>query len=106
MASEVAPQPSTNGPGDRDKRIEERTERTECTERSTPTARWEPEVGSNWQLEKFHADVCRSALGIITAKNEDYSGQADIFSNLHVGGAYGILVRIGDKFSRIFNFER
>lgn len=99
MASEVAPQPSPDRPGDRDNRNTERTE-------FPRPGRWEPEIATGWQLVRFHEDVCNSARAIITAKNEDYSGESDIFSNLHVGGAYGIWIRLGDKFSRVLNFER
>ena len=37
-------------------------------------------------------------------KGHDYSGQDDTFSNLRAFGAFGVLVRIGDKFNRLKNF--
>ena len=37
-------------------------------------------------------------------KGHDYSGTADTLNNLREFGAFGVLVRIGDKFKRLKHF--
>ncbi|MCP4569180.1 MAG: DUF1599 domain-containing protein [FCB group bacterium] len=40
------------------------------------------------------------------AKGHDYSGQEDTLDNLREFGAFGVLVRIGDKFKRLKHFYK
>lgn len=57
-------------------------------------------------LIQLHRTACDMARELMVRKNKDYTDGEDIFNNLHDGGAYGILVRLGDKHKRLLNFER
>jgi len=64
------------------------------------------------EFEKLHRDLCERALEISRQKGHDYSGTKDTLRNLKntgtlSGGAVsaeqGVLVRMGDKLSRLWS---
>lgn len=51
-------------------------------------------------VERFKA-LQAEMLRITLAKNNDYGGQEDPYKNFRMDGAHGILIRAGDKMSRL-----
>ena len=49
-------------------------------------------------------ELCDEARSIMEAKNHDYGGHNDPFANFREYGELGIMVRLGDKMSRIKTF--
>lgn len=64
-------------------------------------------IGNTDALVQLHKTLCDMGRELLIRKNSDYTGpNDDIFHNLHDGGAYGILVRLGDKYKRLLGFEK
>ncbi len=57
------------------------------------------------ELLKFHEIVCERSREVMRKKNHDYASDEDPYRNFRMFGPYGILVRMGDKFSRLRSFE-
>jgi len=57
------------------------------------------------ELLKTHNDLTAKAREIMTAKNQDYATDKDVFRNLRLFGGLGILVRMSDKLARLRSFE-
>lgn len=66
------------------------------------------------ELVALHQELCDKARALMVRKNNDYSGQANVFGNLdacdvvtggQVSTEMGILIRIADKVSRCLNLE-
>lgn len=53
------------------------------------------------QYLKRFKEITDEMLSITTSKNNDYGGHTDPWKNFRTFGRKGILVRIGDKFSRL-----
>lgn len=51
-------------------------------------------------LDKFH-EVTVRMQSLTAVKNNDYGGDTDPWKNFRTFGRKGILVRMGDKFSRL-----
>lgn len=64
-----------------------------------------PVLSPREQLLTTHNDLCCTARDLMARKNHDYASNADPFRNFRTFGKYGILVRLGDKFSRLRSFE-
>ena len=54
-------------------------------------------------FDQFETLTCRM-LAMMKAKNNDYTAGADPFRNFNRHGEYGIIVRMGDKMSRLESF--
>lgn len=63
-----------------------------------------PDTPKN-RLHRHHSDMCGEAFHLMLRKNHDYASDADPYRNFRQFGRYGILVRLGDKFSRLRSFE-
>jgi hypothetical protein len=51
-------------------------------------------------LKRFQ-EICNQMLQVTTKKNNDYGGHTDPFKNFRRHGAYGVLVRLDDKYARL-----
>lgn len=67
------------------------------------------------QLFELHASMCAQASHLMRSKNDDYADGADALGNLrmceelshgHVTTELGILIRMTDKLSRLYNFHK
>jgi len=56
------------------------------------------------QLIRFHSDLTARARELMAKKNRDYGSESDTFRNFREFGRMGILVRLGDKLSRLRTF--
>jgi len=56
-------------------------------------------------LLALHSKVTAEAALLMQAKNDDYAHGNDAFRNFRRHGAYGVLVRLGDKLARLDSFE-
>ena len=63
-----------------------------------------PVVSKRNKLLNFHAALTMKARGVMEKKNQDYGEDGDPFRNFRVFGAFGILVRLSDKLSRLRTF--
>jgi hypothetical protein len=52
----------------------------------------------------LHTQLCREAKKLMVAKNHDYSSKTDPFRSFRMFGGKGILVRMGDKLTRLESF--
>ena len=57
-------------------------------------------------LESDIQKIIQELQAMRATKGHDYSGTEDTLANLRGFGSYGVLVRIGDKFSRLRNFYK
>jgi hypothetical protein len=53
----------------------------------------------------LHNELCQNARATMQRKNADYAHESDVFRNFRMFGAFGILVRMSDKLSRLRTFE-
>ena len=60
---------------------------------------------SRIDLLKLHSSVTDKAREIMTAKNQDYAHEKDVFRNFRRYGTLGVLVRLYDKLARLDSFE-
>ena len=63
----------------------------------------------NYTIEKLEVDIAKiiSELSQMRKdKGHDYSGTEDTLDNLREFGAFGVLVRIGDKFKRLKHYYK
>jgi hypothetical protein len=51
-------------------------------------------------LARFQ-ELCAQMLQVTAKKNNDYANQNDPFRNFRRHGAYGVLVRLDDKYARL-----
>lgn len=51
-------------------------------------------------LKRFK-EICDKMLEVTTKKNNDYGGHTDPFKNFARHGAFGVLVRLDDKYARL-----
>lgn len=58
------------------------------------------------ELFALHGALCADALNLMKKKNVDYAEKDDPYENFRLFGRFGILVRMGDKFARLRNYER
>ena len=56
------------------------------------------------QMEKDVHRIISDLAKTRADKNHDYAGGQDAFANFRSFGSFGILVRLGDKFSRLKTF--
>lgn len=56
-------------------------------------------------LLQFHKDCSDRGRELMNRKNHDYSGVVDVFRNFRAFEELGIVVRMGDKLSRLKSFE-
>lgn len=63
-------------------------------------------VSNRDSYEQLHKTACEMARQLSLKKNADYAGWEDPFYNFHDGGELGILIRLGDKYKRLLNFEK
>ena len=62
-----------------------------------------------YTIDNMEADIARIIMELANmrkAKGHDYSGEADTLDNLREFGAFGVLVRVGDKFKRLKHFYK
>jgi hypothetical protein len=57
------------------------------------------------ELYELHEAVCGAALELMKKKNVDYAADSDPFRNFRMFGTFGVVVRMGDKFSRLRSYE-
>lgn len=62
----------------------------------TPTT-----IHSTADLLEFHEACCARARELMSQKNHDYSGVVDVMQNFRMFEELGIVVRAGDKLSRL-----
>lgn len=53
-------------------------------------------------IEHYH----REDMALLKSKGHDYAGNDDALANLNRFGAFGIIVRLSDKFSRLEQFAK
>lgn len=56
-------------------------------------------------LLAHHLALCDDARVLMAAKNDDYAHGKDPLRNFRRYGAFGVLVRLGDKLARLESFE-
>lgn len=56
-------------------------------------------------LLALHGNLAAKAREIMTAKNQDYAHESDVFRNFRRYGTLGVLVRLSDKLARLDSFE-
>ena len=56
------------------------------------------------EMEKEIGDIITELSEMRRDKGHDYSGIEDTLDNIREFGAFGVLVRIGDKFKRLKHF--
>jgi hypothetical protein len=64
-----------------------------------------PKSISREELLNLHKNVTEKARQVMTAKNQDYAHEGDVFRNFRYFGGLGILVRLSDKLARLRSFE-
>lgn len=63
------------------------------------------EIDKRAELFRTHGELCQEAYVLMEKKNADYGTQGDPFHSFRMFGALGILVRMGDKLSRLTSFQ-
>lgn len=56
------------------------------------------------RLFELHRQLCDEGYTLMQKKNADYGSQSDPFASFRMFGELGILVRLGDKLSRLKSF--
>ena len=57
------------------------------------------------ELYELHETICAAALELMKKKNVDYAASDDPFRNFRMFETFGVVVRMGDKFSRLRSYE-